>query len=659
MMKMKRSFLLGVVILCLCASRLSATNPADLNVELRVVGAVSFFHTGESIPLEIAYSSESEKKYQGSFSTRTPDQGGPPPEVTPSDGVINLVDLRQGFGGGCMSMIGYLNSKPNVEKLDLSEWFQFRKGGHYSVRVKSTDISRVKTAEEGGGIERLTLESNTVEFDILRADPEWAAAQQAKFEQILSTQSADQPQSYEAVKRLALLDTPSSAKRLVQMYLSSPGPSGWYVSNTLQLDVVIPLLQAAVANSATNLPSGITYLLSDLETRKEFGVIPRSEDPAKQEVLAKLQERDKVRQKYFQQANDLLLASIEHRSGEQRADAIYEAWSNVENLSRTNRVSPETLARLRTSVLAVQNDLSPAVQSQFAWTGRQMLPHAQVLPLVRKLAKESLVSPNVRNDALQHWCEDAPEECNAAIIERYLEGESKPSNVVILLLTESEHSELDEVLRQQLRDPEMLDGSAASESTAALVLRAGSQSLMPQVIELLNRQPKGFCEERADLIGYLFRFSPKDASKRLNSELQASNDGCGNYVLRTLHHHRYSDDELPAALAALNSPNLTAAGSAALFIQEHGPASAQDALWRRLESLRSVWQERNVELNDAMFGFGATPEREAANLEQALASALTRAKSWKLTAGEVERLREGCLTDQCRNIADGKMGLGM
>jgi hypothetical protein len=660
MMKMKRSFLLGVVILCGCASRLCATNPEDLKVELRVVGDVSIFHTGESIPLEIAYSSESEQKYRGSFSNRTPEWGGPPPEVTPSDGVINLQDLRQGAAGSFMSSFGYLTSKRSIEKLDLSEWFRFRKAGHYSVRVKSTNISRAKTAEEGGGIERLTLESNAVEFDILEADPEWAAAQQARFEQILNTQSGDNPGSYEALKRLALLDTPASAQRLVQMYLSNPASSDWYLYNTLQLDIVIPLLHAAITNPATDLPSGITQLLADLETRKEFGVIPHSDDPAKQqEVLVKHEERNKVHEKYFQQANDLLLASVERRSGEQRADAIYQAWWNAEGLSHTNGVAPETLARLRTSVLAVQNDLSPGVRSQFAWTAWQTLPHTQVLTLVRKLAEESLVSPNGSYDALQHWCEGAPEECNAAIIERYLETEHKPYNAAILLLTESEHSELDDVLRQRLRDPEMVYGSAASQSAAALVLRAGSRNLMPQVVEFLDKHPTGSCEERADLIGYLFRFNPKAAGKRLNSELQAPNDTCGGQLLRTLHNHRYSDDELPAALAALNSPNLTAAETAALFIQEHGPPSAQEALWGRLESLRRAWQERSAELKDAILGFNATPQREAASLEQAIMSALTRAKSWKLTAGEVEQLKEDCLTDQCRDIADGKMGLGM
>jgi hypothetical protein len=45
-------------------------------------------------------------------------------------------------------------------------------------------------------------------------------------------------------------------------------------------------------------------------------------------------------------------------------------------------------------------------------------------------------------------------------------------------------------------------------------------------------------------------------------------------------------------------------------------------------------------------------------LEQALVSALVRSANWKLTPGEQGRLRDGCLTEKCREIADGKMSIG-
>jgi hypothetical protein len=307
----------------------------------------------------------------------------------------------------------------------------------------------------------------------------------------------------------------------------------------------------------------------------------------------------------------------------------------------------------------LQNDLPREMQYALAGSGWRTLPHAQLLPLVRKLGKESLNGTQVRYDALQLWCEAAPEECGAAIVDVYLEAPPKPYNAIILLLPESEHAELDDVLARQLHEGAGNSATQESQSAAAMLLRAGSRKLVPEVNELLDKAPVGeasFCGARADLLGYLFRFTPKQAAKRLNSELQSAKNGCGAELLRTLHNHRYSEDQVPAAVAALNAPNLTTAGYAALFLQEHGPPSAEETLWHRMESFRSAWQSRGAEIKDA---FGQTPQAEAASFEKALASAPIHAKNWKLSPGEVEQLRQGCLTDQCRAIADGKMSLSL
>ena len=50
---------------------------------------------------------------------------------------------------------------------------------------------------------------------------------------------------------------------------------------------------------------------------------------------------------------------------------------------------------------------------------------------------------------------------------------------------------------------------------------------------------------------------------------------------------------------------------------------------------------------------------QSAHLEQSLASALAHANNWKLTPAERDRLRDGCLTEQCQSIAEGKMSFGL
>ena len=75
---------------------------------------------------------------------------------------------------------------------------------------------------------------------------------------------------------------------------------------------------------------------------------------------------------------------------------------------------------------------------------------------------------------------------------------------------------------------------------------------------------------------------------------------------------------------------------------------------QRLESLWTAWHDCASELQVAPMNFsaGSNPVQQAAQLEQALASALAHAKNLKLSPAEIDRLRSGCLTDACREVAD-------
>jgi hypothetical protein len=86
----------------------------------------------------------------------------------------------------------------------------------------------------------------------------------------------------------------------------------------------------------------------------------------------------------------------------------------------------------------------------------------------------------------------------------------------------------------------------------------------------------------------------------------------------------------------------------------------EENLWRRLDALRETWRERAAELRAAetrILENGILGQ--TALLEQELVSGLVTGANWKLTSEERERLREGCLTEKCGDIADGKMSLNL
>lgn len=528
----------------------------------------------------------------------------------------------------------------------------------------------MKSAEEGGGLEHLTLESNPVDLDILPSDPAWVAAEISNIEQELNAATNTAERSA-ALRRLALLDTPTSVQMVVRLYLASThGGEDWIYDAALhdssQTDIIIPLLLAALSDPAIAIPAGLPRLLADLQTRKELGVIPAY--PTDQADRQKWNEEWKVRSKlhdnYLAQANALLAASIERRSGPQRAATIYQVWYDATELNATTPPAPEILRRLQSNVLTVANDLDHDRQVQFLVLAWQTMPHDQLLPLLRKLAKDSLNHPPGydNHEAFRLWCEGWPEDCNTAILRGVVKTNAKIDRSVILMMSEAEHPELDKMLEAQLKDPVMLNDWGQLQRTAAVVLRAGSRNILSAIDSFLDQfgSSRGCAQEiQGDLIGYLFRVAPEDGRNRLTTALQATNNSCGTEILRTLHAVRPSDDIIPIATKALDSPNFAVAQSAALYLGDHGPASIENALWRRLEALWSEWQGRSSELPDEVMSVGPDTKVQTAMLERALASALAHATNWKLSPAELDQLHSSCLTQTCRDIADGKLSLNL
>jgi hypothetical protein len=158
-------------------------------------------------------------------------------------------------------------------------------------------------------------------------------------------------------------------------------------------------------------------------------------------------------------------------------------------------------------------------------------------------------------------------------------------------------------------------------------------------------------------LGYVFKVAPEEGPRHLSEMLQ--DDKCGDQFFRILNTARYSDGLVPVAVKALESSNLNAAATAALFLGNRGAAQVEDALWQRLEALWLLWRDRAGELRTTITARDQGIQAQSSRLEQSLASALAHANNWKLTPSEHDHLRDGCLTERCQAIADGKMWLGL
>jgi hypothetical protein len=667
---MKSAFAVGLLsfaCLIVCVVPATAANPNDLDFKVRFTRAPAVYHIGERIEFELSYSSETEHKYLTSASNPMPEFGGVKLHLVPVEGIIDPRSLRPcwgGFGGSFLSSgPQYLSVQPITSHADLTNWFHFQKSGHYSLTVTSSAVSRPKTAEEGGGQETVTLESDTIEFDILPHDPVWESEELHGI--LLALENTKYPgDQYIAAHRLALLDMPDSARKLVEFYLStspsSPEQSNYVIGLTQssQLDVIVPILESALSDPGVTPPG--TELLAQLQVRKQLGQAnaPADDPAAQQRSQAECQDRRKLHDEYLARANDLLLKRISRDSGPHQAAAILEAWQNAEAQKTQTGRPPANMTQLRLAVLSIAGQLTPDQKSQFVFSEWNTLPrdvpHEQLLPLIRELASAN------RPDVYRLWCEGWPGECSAAILSEALKPDAQIGSAIVLLMSEAEHSEVDQALREQLANPAMLQDSLRSDQIAALVLRAGSRELLPAVLDLLARSAsnRGYnCQVQGFLAGYLFKVEAEGAQQRLTAMLQ--DQKCGEQFLHTLNTACYSDSLIPVAVKALDSSNLTVASQAAIFLGQHGSGAVQDTLWQRLNALWTLWHDHAEELRGPSLPLDKSIQSQSAHLEQSLASALAHGNNWKLTPAERDRLRDGCLTEQCQRIAEGKMSFGL
>lgn len=641
-----------------------ATGQGDVDLRLSFAGDRNSFHMGESIGFDLSFTSEADGKYLVTPGSPVRDFAPITVRLAPLEGARDARAFRPCWGGIGGSFLSggpqYLSSKVITEQGELTDWYRFHAPGHYIVSVISRGVSRHKSADEGGGYETLTLESNPVEFDILPPDPVWESEQL----QAISRQLEDTQNPFERVRiagRLASLDTPQSARKLVEFYLANSDDKYSYVSalaESSQLDIVLPLLETALSSPDVN-PTGLPSLLAELQVRKQLGVLPAfpQDSSAQQEWQSKCLSQRKLYDELLARNNSLLLSNIAMRPGPRQTAALYEAWINLENANSQGAQDPkamENLAKLRAALLKAAGNLDPSQRTQFLTSEWNILPHEELKPIILSLVPE----PSL--DAYRLWCEGWPGECSKAILSDALRPDTRLMTPAILQMPEASHPELDSTLREELADPELLRSSVRSEQIGSLVLRAGSVGLLPAVDEALSRlhATNGYnCEVEAYLLGYLLRVAVEDGGRRFGEFLQ--DDKCGDQLFRILNGARYSDALIPIAVRGLDSPNPGAAATAALFLALRAPAAEEDVLWERLNAFWLKWHDRPGELQGRFSAVDHDPGQRAAQLEQALASALAHANNWKLTPAEQTRLRSGCITDQCRDIADGKMSLGL
>jgi hypothetical protein len=199
----------------------------DAKVTLTIPDGRTSFGEGEIIPLVLSFTSTVDKRYLAA--DRTGDRSGRlnietyclEPEAR--DPLADYFSTPPYSDGGGLGGAQQLSEKPFTATAELNEWRQPGPGHHRLWVVTHRVWGEPIFLRVGVPV---TLRSNTIEIDVIRADADSRAKQLQ--EATATYENATAGQQREAARRLRFLNTKQSAETLARLFWSlNYQPGGW------------------------------------------------------------------------------------------------------------------------------------------------------------------------------------------------------------------------------------------------------------------------------------------------------------------------------------------------------------------------------------------------------------------------------------------------
>ena len=285
-----------IVIVVITGRAFSQGEAASLTIHF--ASGTSAFHAGEVIPIELSFTASPEAY---DLDTRNYDRSGrlnmeqfhvAPPGRDP---LANYYDNGVFMGGG-LGGSRVLSSEPQVMEEDLNEWVALDDPGHYTLYVTTGRVSRRGPTKD----EPLQLRSNSLEFDVIAASPEWQEQTLAAAVSVLDSAASTDDEKREAIRTLRFLDSPGSIRELARQMGNLPAGRrfdciGGHAGSRHQ-DQVVQELERQMNAPDTAITGDYLYTLTKLKMQLEHQPLPPyPEDDARQQKIwqERMQERDK------------------------------------------------------------------------------------------------------------------------------------------------------------------------------------------------------------------------------------------------------------------------------------------------------------------------------------------------------------------------------
>lgn len=635
------------LLLLVAVARVGAQTvpPPTMGVDNKILLKVTLatnqreFHIGETIPLQLSFSSAVKDRYQLNMAQY--DRGGRMNYerfiVSPAEGAVDPLPTNTGSMGG-LTNFQFLTPEPWNLKLNLNEWVRFTQPGEYRLRIVSDRIT-IRDPSNQLGTSPVAARSNEITLKIVAADPAW---QKQVFREAVTNLDKPAPtkpeemQQYEAARRqsietLRFLGTADAARELVKrMRGDDPGGLDYICSlgllSTPERAAARSAMEEALADPDYPVHGGFLYTLRTLYT--EPGAANTNWREGQQRAV------------------EQLIATLSTKRGKalsiSLSTAVSEAW-NAEALPK------EVTEKLVGQLISMFDQLPANEQNSLLTYRWDKIGGPAMLPILKRYAQAYKDFPEMRDSkayelrqlsasALRHWYELDPADARPAIIKEISRPRPRYDARVLGILPDETLPEVDFILAENFAASDDLDGAS---HLASLIARFASAAILPQIVEKLDPMiGKSACAIQNPTLAYLLRVDPAIARPRIERAIAARGEkstACRQSLLQEVSGIHYDPVLEEIGIQSLDDPDPQVAATAATMLGKFGSAEVEAALWRRYTSWTAKWAGRESQL-DRMFADGIDENVYQLGLGQNLARAIATGNSWIADRNKLQRL---------------------
>ena len=598
------------VLMMLAGGAFAQTPEVSLRIETG--SGRTQFRIGETIDLKLTYESAAADKWM--LHTTGRDRSVIAREefrVSPKEGTSDPLGFRarEGFVGSILGGVAMLG-KPWSEDLDLNQWVRFDRAGRY--RVSALVHVNGKQRQE------LPVSSNEIEIEVVPAEKEWLAEQLRQAVAVLDAPARNDQQAFDAlaaaVRTIWYLDTPQSVREAARLL------------GTLDAQTAQPL-QLALRGSA--------HQAVAIAAMKQLLPLPgQGVTPAFIQTLALMDAGDagaanpsgakhgEAVGATVQQLRRELAGATSGKAGEARAVSLYTLISGM----RFELVTEN----LRTELTAVFMDLPFQQQRELLTSEWGKIAGPGMIPVLLRIYEDAPalpgLHPSLAPEAVRRLNEIDPARARALILNEIKLEQPKLRYETLAMLPDATLPELDSML---------LDRLQRNGSTQELIARYATADILDGVKawDARRRQPS-----TPALIAYYLRVDPAWGERVLRQALSAPNAEWLNPIGKTADYY-VSPEWEKVAIEGLGNSVVAVKSDAVKALGDHGSAASAKAVMEAFHAWHEWWKDRPAEMvSETMY-------------EQRFLNATAHAKNWVADTGTLEKIRDYCITSQCRNEA--------